>query len=232
VHIFRPQEQTSLSDSVEFQDFKSRFKVPLWHQELSFKIQGPLKTFCKLITCIIGSRANDIVWRTKTTCQELQKADAPEQRKTTACKEEDGLLLTSDSFEDQDDREQRNYNYRAKNDNLEQRNKQPNNKVQRNDKTELQIEAPIKEMAIEEEKQLRKTDKSIVSAIGLRKRGLFLFIKKDWQLEWQQGLLLKSRSICDPSQERDNKDPNEFLFGQMRTLTSFWRPSQVPSGFS
>jgi len=97
--------------------------------------------------------------RTRKTGQELQKAATPDQRKMTACKEEEGLLLMSNSFEDQDDREQRNYDYRAKNNNLEQRNKWPNNKVQRNDETELQIEAPIKEMAVEEGEQHKKTDK-------------------------------------------------------------------------
>jgi len=101
----------------------------------------------------------------------------------TACEEEDSLLLTSDSFEDQDDKVQRNNDIRAKNDDLEQRNERPNNKVQRNDETELQIEAPIKEMAEEDKKWLKKTDESIVSAIGLRKRGHFIFIKKDRQLE-------------------------------------------------
>jgi len=44
-------------------------------------------------------------------------------------------------------------------------------------------------MAIEEEEQLRKTDESIVSAIGLRERGSFLCNKKDQRLEQWQGLL-------------------------------------------
>jgi len=89
----------------------------------------------------------------------------------------------SDSFEDQDDRVQRNIDISAKNNYLGQRNVQPNDKLQRNNEMELQIETPIKEMAIEEEEWLKKTDKLIVSAIGLRKRGLFLFIKKDRGLE-------------------------------------------------
>jgi len=90
----------------------------------------------------------------------------------------------SDSFEDQDDKVRRNNDIRAKNNDLERRNEQPNDKVQRNNEMELQIEAPIKETAKEDRKWLKKTDESIVSAIGLRKRGLFIFIKKDQWLEW------------------------------------------------
>ena len=202
-------------------DFKissqdSRF---FWHQELPFKIQGPLKTFCRLITCIIGSRANDIVRRTRTTCQELQKAAAPERRKTTAREEEDGLSLTSDSFEDQDDKVRRNNDIRAKNNDLERRNKRPNDKVRRNDETELQIAAPIEETAEEVKKRLRRTDESIASATELREKGSFLFNKKGGHLERRQGLLSKRGSFCGPSGEGEDTDPNEFLFRRTRTPT-------------
>jgi len=122
-------------------------------------------------------------------------------------------LLTGNSFEDQDNREQRNYDYRAKNNDLGQRNKRPNDKVQRNNEMELQIEAPIKEMAVEEEEQCEKTDELIVSAFGFRERDLFLFIKKDQRLEQQQGILSRSRSICDLNKEGNVKGPNKFIFG-------------------
>jgi len=138
------------------------------------------KTFktCILIICIIGSRATNPEQRTRTTCQELQQADTSDQRKTTVSSKEDSLLLMTNSFEDQDNREQRNYNFSTKKDDLKQRSKQPNNIVQRRSEMELHIEAPIKETAKKREEQLRMTDKLIVSANSLRERGLFLFIKR------------------------------------------------------
>jgi len=53
---------------------------------------------CRLITCIIGPRARTECQEPWTMCQELQQADASEQRKMTESEEEDGLLLMGNSI--------------------------------------------------------------------------------------------------------------------------------------
>jgi len=50
--------------------------------------------------------------------------------------------------------------------------------MQRNHKMECQIDAPIKETMRMSEEQHQETDKSIASAVGLREKGLFFFIRR------------------------------------------------------
>jgi len=55
-------------------------------------------------------------------------------------------------------------------------------KMTATNQAELQIEAPTEGTTEKREERLRKTGESIISAIGLRKRGLFPFIKRDRRL--------------------------------------------------
>ncbi len=89
--------------------------------------------------------------------------------------------------------------------------------------TELQIEAPIKGTTEKREGWLRKTGESIISAIGLRKRGIFPFIKRDRRLQRRQVVSSKGGSICDPNEEGNVREPNEFLSERTKTPMGFRR---------
>jgi len=98
--------------------------------------------------------------------------------------------------------------------------------------TELQIEAPTEGTTKRSEEWLRKTGEFIISAIGLRKSGLFPFVKRDRGLERRQVVWSKSGSICDPNEEGNVREPNEFLFGRTKTPMGFSKtPVEFPMGF-
>jgi len=90
-------------------------------------------------------------------------------------------------------------------------------KTPEKNKTELQIEAPIEETTNKGEDWFRKTGKSITSAISLRGRGLFFFIKRRQRVKRRQELSSDDGSICGLWSERRGEpeeipeSPNEFL---------------------
>ena len=96
-------------------------------------------------------------------------------------------------------------------------------KMTATNQAELQIEAPTEGTTEKREERLRKTGESIISAIGLRKRGLFPFIKRDRRLQRRQVVSSKSGSICDPNEEGNVREPNEFLSERTKTPMGFRR---------
>jgi len=116
-------------------------------QELPVKTRGTRQDIqdCRLIICTLGSRADNIEQRTRTTCQELQQADASEQRMMRKSKEGDGLLPMGNSIREPRQHRAKIYDYRAKTNDLKAKNKQPNNDVQRKYKMVLQKGAAVEE---------------------------------------------------------------------------------------
>jgi len=216
-----PLDWISLSDpGLWNQATRTRIKT----QELPVKTGGFKTRTSRLQSdhLHLGSRANDEEQRTRTTRQELQQANASEQRTTRKSEERKGLLLTSDLIREPRQHRAKSYNYWAKTNDLKRRTSGLNNDVQRKCKMDLQKGAVVEETSNKHEGRLKMTDESIISAYCLRRTSFSLPINRRRRQERRQEVSSNDGSICDLSKGGSLIGPYKFSFGTKDGPNELW----------